>query len=134
MSVQQQLNQPATEPVLRKPAIHPGAASARPTRPLAPMLPATLTTLLVAIVALRVGNALAANTAATITPVTKTLPTSHAKLVQQSPTGKGKTERPAVTKLRAQTIKPPVPKPGKTVMGNRTLPARTIVTKRILPP
>jgi hypothetical protein len=101
---------------------------------LAPMLPAMLTALLVTLPALPAGSALAANAAATITPVTKTLPTPNAKLVQPSPTGKGKTERPAVTKLRAQTIKPPVPKPGKTVMGNRTQPARTIVTKRILPP
>jgi hypothetical protein len=77
-----------------------------------------------ALLALPVGSALAANT----------LPSSHAKLVQPSSTGVAKTERQAVVKLHAQTVATPVHRPGKTVGGNLTPHARTIVTKRILPP
>jgi hypothetical protein len=90
--------------------------------------------LVAALLVLAAGSVLAANPVAINTPAAKTQPTPQAKLVQPSPTGKGKTERPAVTKLRAKTITPPVPKPGKTVVGSRPTHARTIVTKRILPP
>jgi hypothetical protein len=63
-----------------------------------------------------------------------TLPSSHAKLVQPSSTGDARIERRAVVKLHAQTVATPVQHPGKTVGGNRLPHARTIVTKRILPP
>ena len=127
--------QPVTQPVARKLAIRPRPADARPT----PQIAALLAALLGALLVLPAGNARAGNTPAANnlpinTPVTKTLPTPHAKFVQPSPTGKGKTERPAIAKLRAQTIAPPVQKPGKTVVGNRSTHARTILTKRILPP
>jgi hypothetical protein len=122
--------QGCAEAVARKPAVRSGQAGAR----LARLLAALPTALLASLLVLAAGSVLAANPVAINTPAAKTQPTPQAKLVQPSPTGKGKTERPAVTKLRAKTITPPVPKPGKTVVGSRPTHARTIVTKRILPP
>jgi hypothetical protein len=107
------------QPVTRKPAIRCGLASPRPTLALAALFAALLS--------LQLGAHGVANAA-------NTLPSSHAKLVQPSSTGAAKTERQAVVKLHAQTVATPVQHPGKTVGGNRTPHARTIVTKRILPP
>jgi hypothetical protein len=115
---------PAVKTRTHKPAGCTGAASALPTPPLAPMLPAMLTALLAALLALSARPTLAANT----------LPSSHAKLVQPSSNGEAKKERQAVVKLHAQTVATPGQHPGKTVGGNRLPHARTIVTKRILPP
>ena len=107
------------QPVALKPAIRAWPSDAHPTLPLA--------TLLAALLALPLGVHSVANAAST-------LPSSHAKLVQPSSTGEAKIERQSVVKLHAQTVATPVQHPGKTVGGNRTPHARTIVTKRILPP
>ena len=106
----------SSRPIPRSLAVHRGLASGRQ--------PPLLFGLLAALLALPAGSALAANT----------LPGSHAKLVQPSSTGDAKAARQALVKQHMQTVATPVQHPGKIVGGNRLPHARTIVTKRILPP
>jgi hypothetical protein len=114
-----QTHRPVLQPVARKLALR--------RWPHGPCPRLALAALLAALLALPLG-------AYSVAHAANTLPASHAKLVQPSSTGDAKIERRAVVKLHAQTVATPVQHPGKTVGGNRTPHARTIVTKRILPP